>query len=139
MKIVKSAAETEHGHYFEAPVAELWPHVVDSYQYHILNPIDLRTIHMKLKESTYPNIEALKKDIRLIADNAAEFNGPLHEITQAAYFLCDNILDELDDVVPITGTRVDNQCAEQAKADIEDTTAGPAGSKLPDGKMSHME
>jgi hypothetical protein len=139
MKIVKSAAETEHGHYFEAPVAELWPDVVDSYRYHILNPIDLRTIHTKLKESTYPNIEALKKDIRLIADNAAEFNGPLHEITQAAYFLCDNILDELDDVIPITGTRVQNQCAEQAKAGIEAANTEPAGFQLPDGKMSHIE
>ena len=52
----------------------------------IKRPMDFRTIHRNYKNSKtyYPTVDALMKDFYLVIDNAVNFNGEGHEISQKA-------------------------------------------------------
>lgn len=51
-----------------------------------------------------------------MADNAAKFNGSDHAIADAGRNLCNKILDQVDDVLPITGIRAKIRQALQERA-----------------------
>jgi len=123
IKIVQKTSKTEDGQFFRALVAVLWPVLADLYQDRISNPIDLCTIQMKLKDLSYPNITAFEDDIRLIADNAVEFNGPNHVVTTASCAVRDKILEQMDDVRPIADTRARFQNIGQLGTENKDANA----------------
>lgn len=52
--------------------------------------MDLGTIETKIERGMYVTVDEVRKDLSLIAENAATFNGPNNEIT----LLADNIMNK---------------------------------------------
>ncbi|TVY43926.1 Bromodomain-containing factor [Lachnellula subtilissima] len=84
VKILKNSAKSKDGRNFVKPVAEMWPLLAESYTAKIQNPVDLATMEQRLKSFAYPNLDAVKDDAKLIASNAAEFNGHAHVVAASA-------------------------------------------------------
>ena len=59
----------------------------------IKQPIDLRSIEEKLKETSYTSIEELSADLLLVFSNAKEYNDELSQIYRDAQVLEDFTLD----------------------------------------------
>ena len=58
---------------------------IPSYPTVIPNPMDLRTLEDKLKESKYSTVDAFKADFNQIVQNCETFNGRESTFTKAAY------------------------------------------------------
>lgn len=69
---------------FHRPVVEMWPALVHSYPQKIKHPMDLGTIQDKIRREMYVTVDEVRKDLSLIASNAATFNGPSNEFAIAA-------------------------------------------------------
>ena len=70
---------------FHKPVVEMWPALIHSYPQRIKHPMDLGTIQHKIQRDMYVTVEEVRKDLSLIAENAATFNGPQNEFAVAAH------------------------------------------------------
>lgn len=58
---------------------------IPNYPILITNPMDLRTLEEKLKESKYPTVDAFTADFNQIVQNCETFNGPESTFTKSAY------------------------------------------------------
>jgi hypothetical protein len=59
---------------FLAPVAELYPGIADTYYATIKQPMDLRTIGLKLDRGTYKSYGEFVGDVRRTFENGMQYN-----------------------------------------------------------------
>jgi hypothetical protein len=102
--LLSHISRTLAGQSFKAPVKQLWPLYADTYASKILNPIDLSTIEMKVKNDTYLSIDEFRADVVLLYQNSVDFNGIEHIITSAALEVRDTILKAISDMEEGKGT-----------------------------------
>ena len=77
---------------------------IPTYPTIVKNPMDLSTIHNKLKKQEYDSLQGFVNDFNLIIDNARLFNGPEHLVTQAGEAM-EKYFHELMESVPSTNVR----------------------------------
>ena len=51
--------------------------IAPGYSRIITNPMDLSTMTRRVKQGKYSNLEDFERDLKLIFDNCARFNGPV--------------------------------------------------------------
>jgi bromodomain-containing factor 1 len=91
-------SRTQAGQSFKAPVQQLWPECADVYAAKVLNPIDLGTMEMKVKNNIYPSIDDFRADVILLYKNSLDFNGIDHIVTSVALEVRDTILKAISDI-----------------------------------------
>ncbi|KAL7908144.1 sporulation transcription factor [Trichoderma velutinum] len=95
-KIIGRVKKTKHGGHFRDSVPKLWPALAESYLARIDKPMDLSEIDRGLRDpnTVYVTFGDMKNDLRLILENAFTFNGPQHEVTDAAFYAIRNVWQE---------------------------------------------
>ncbi|PBP20399.1 transcription regulator [Diplocarpon rosae] len=94
-KAISTIVKTKHGINFKSPVLELWPALKGNYDMKIERPIDLRTMNSKLVNHKYPFMESFTADLHLLYHNSESFNGPIHDVTQAASLVRKSLLEKV--------------------------------------------
>ncbi|KAL7955262.1 sporulation transcription factor [Trichoderma compactum] len=95
-KIIGRVKKTKHGGHFRDSVPKLWPALAESYLARIDKPMDLSEVDRGLRDpnTIYVTFGDMKNDLRLILENAFTFNGPQHEVTDAAFYAIRNVWQE---------------------------------------------
>lgn len=95
-KIIGRVKKTKHGGHFRDSVPKLWPALAESYLARIDKPMDLSEIDRGLRDpnTVYVTFGDMKNDLRLILENAHTFNGPQHEVTDAAFYAIRTVWQE---------------------------------------------
>ncbi|KAL6695611.1 sporulation transcription factor [Trichoderma pleuroticola] len=95
-KIIGRVKKTKHGGHFRDSVPKLWPALAESYLARIDKPMDLSEVDRGLRDpnTVYVTFGDMKNDLRLILENAFTFNGPQHEVTDAAFYAIRNVWQE---------------------------------------------
>ncbi|KAH0527284.1 hypothetical protein TsFJ059_002302 [Trichoderma semiorbis] len=95
-KIIGRVKKTKHGGHFRDSVPKLWPALAESYLARIDKPMDLSEIDRGLRDpnTDYVTFGDMKNDLRLILENAHTFNGPQHEVTDAAFYAIRTVWQE---------------------------------------------
>ncbi|KAL7794027.1 sporulation transcription factor [Trichoderma afarasin] len=95
-KIIGRVKKTKHGGHFRDSVPKLWPALAESYLARIDKPMDLSEIDRGLRDpnTVYATFGDMKNDLRLILENAHTFNGPQHEVTDAAFYAIRTVWQE---------------------------------------------
>ena len=77
-------------HQFYAEPVDTVKLEIPEYKESIEYPMDLGTMYSKLANDQYDSVQAFDDDLSLIVNNALEFNGPHHPVTQLgeAMFAC---------------------------------------------------
>lgn len=85
-KVLARIKKTKHGGHFRDSVAKLWPGLWDSYLAKIEKPTDLSEIDRTIRDpdSAYVSLGDFRKDLALMYENTLAFNGPNHDVTNAA-------------------------------------------------------
>lgn len=80
---LKITKKTKHAVPFLTPFV---PSAEESLTYFdiVKRPMDLGTIETKLESEMYSTVQAFVNDLHLIVDNALNFHGPRHAVTEAA-------------------------------------------------------
>ncbi|CAL3968472.1 unnamed protein product [Diplocarpon coronariae] len=94
-KAISTIVKTKHGINFKSPVIELWPTLKGNYDKKIERPIDLKTMNSKLINHKYPFMESFTADLHLLYHNSESFNGPIHDVTQAASLVRKSLLEKV--------------------------------------------
>lgn len=83
-KVLGLVKKTKCGQAFAKSVQQLWPQLWEQYKSFITRPVDISSIEQNLRENKYPTIGHFRRDVELIEQNAATFNGASHEVTASA-------------------------------------------------------
>ncbi|CAM1509492.1 Fc.00g032310.m01.CDS01 [Cosmosporella sp. VM-42] len=85
-KVLARVKKTKGGGHFRDSVQKLWPGLWDSYLAKIEKPTDLSEIDRTLRDPNGPfrTISDFRQDLALIFLNTLAFNGPSHDVTNAA-------------------------------------------------------
>ncbi|KAF7563083.1 hypothetical protein G7046_g1019 [Stylonectria norvegica] len=98
-KVLGRVKKTKQGGHFKDSVQRLWPGLWDSYVAKISNPTDLGKIDRTMRDTpegySYTTMNDFKKDLSLMYENTALFNGTDHDVTKAAYGSIRSIWDDV--------------------------------------------
>ncbi|KAI1262312.1 Bromodomain-containing protein [Xylariaceae sp. FL1019] len=94
-EVLGNVKKTKNGHNFRRSVSDLWPALWDDYMTKIDTPIDISAMEAKLREGKYDNYGQLKADLKLLFENAVQFNGEMHDVTRAAAHVREYVLQRL--------------------------------------------
>lgn len=83
-KVLGLVKKTKCGQSFAKSVQQLWPQLWEQYKSFIARPVDISSIEQNLRDSKYPTMGHFRRDVELIEQNAATFNGASHEVTASA-------------------------------------------------------
>ena len=96
-KVLGRVKKTKQGMHFRDSVQRLWPVLWDSYAAKIEKPTDLSGIDRTLRDPAglYKTMGDFKQDLLLMYENTLSFNGPAHDVTQAAKGCIRNIWEDV--------------------------------------------
>lgn len=83
-KVLGLVKKTKSGQHFRQSVQSLWPTVWEQYRQLIDRPVDISLIEQNLREGKYATMGAFRRDVELLQQNAAKFNGAQHDVTNWA-------------------------------------------------------
>jgi bromodomain-containing factor 1 len=98
-EVLGNVKKTKNGGNFRKSVQELWPGLWNDYRAKIDNPVDISLMEAKLREDKYANYGQFKADVNQLYENAVLFNGPNHDVTNAAAQVRDYILVRMPEIV----------------------------------------
>ncbi|KAI1108893.1 hypothetical protein F5Y14DRAFT_56653 [Nemania sp. NC0429] len=98
-EVLGNVKKTKNGGNFRKSVRELWPALWNDYVAKVDNPVDISSMEAKLREDKYDTFGQFKADVKQLYENAVLFNGPQHEVTQAAAQVRDYILIRMPEVI----------------------------------------
>lgn len=85
-KIISRIKKTKGGANFKDSVIKLWPALAEAYSAKITKPMDLSELDRNLRdEKPYDTYGKFQDELKLIYENAFNFNGPIHDVTTAAF------------------------------------------------------
>ncbi|CAJ2510932.1 Uu.00g065570.m01.CDS01 [Anthostomella pinea] len=90
--------KTKNGANFRQSVERLWPTLWNDYKARVDTPVDISLFESKLREDKYANYGDFKADVQKLYENALAFNGPDHQVTNAAASVRDQIFLRLPGV-----------------------------------------
>ncbi|KAK4031638.1 hypothetical protein C8A01DRAFT_41915 [Parachaetomium inaequale] len=92
--VLAGVKKTKVGVNFRLPVQQLWPVLWADYEAKISNPTDISTMEKRLRGDgpRYVTMGDFKRDLNLLVENAVNFNGETHDITNQARACRDAIL-----------------------------------------------
>ncbi|KAI1341710.1 Bromodomain-containing protein [Xylariaceae sp. FL0016] len=90
--------KTKAGANFRQSVEKLWPALWNDYRAKIDKPVDIAFFEDKLRKETYKTYGDFKADVRQLHENALIFNGPNHDVTNAAASVRDNIFQRMPEL-----------------------------------------
>ncbi|KAI5457416.1 hypothetical protein BGZ63DRAFT_365150 [Mariannaea sp. PMI_226] len=96
-KVLGRVKKTKQGGHFKDSVQKLWPSLWDSYAAKIEKPTDLSEIDRTLRDPNglYVTISHFRQDLVLMYENTLAFNGPIHDVTNAARGSIRSIWDDV--------------------------------------------
>ncbi|KAL2265831.1 hypothetical protein VTJ83DRAFT_6931 [Remersonia thermophila] len=85
-QVLAGVKKTKVGIPFKQPVQSLWPMLWEDYRSKIEKPMDISTMekHLRGDLTPYATMGDFKKDLDLMVQNAATFNGEAHDVTLQA-------------------------------------------------------
>ena len=83
MPVLKKLQEYEYGWIFNDPVNPVELNLPDYWEI-IKKPMDLGNVKKKLDNDNYRNVDEFADDVRLVFDNAVQYNGLDSDVTQVA-------------------------------------------------------
>ncbi|KAF4465001.1 bromodomain BDF1 [Fusarium albosuccineum] len=86
-KVLGRVKKTKSGGHFKDSVAKLWPGLAESYLAKIEKPTDLSEIDRTLRDvnGPYVTVSDFQRDLALMYTNTRDFNGVMHDVTNAAF------------------------------------------------------
>ncbi|CAN8103897.1 unnamed protein product [Discula destructiva] len=94
-KVLGLIKKTKAGANFKSSVQVLWPGLWEQYRSLISRPVDISSIEQRLRDTKYTSLGQLKKDVRLIEENAVTFNGMNHDVSKWAQNTVEQIFQRL--------------------------------------------
>ncbi|KAH6897379.1 hypothetical protein B0T10DRAFT_184014 [Thelonectria olida] len=96
-KVLGRVKKTKQGGHFRDSVQKMWPALWDSYVAKIEKPTDLSEIDRTLRDPNgiYVTIAHFRNDLILMYENTLAFNGPIHDVTNAARGSIRSIWDDV--------------------------------------------
>lgn len=96
-KVLGRVKKTKQGMHFRDSVQKLWPVLWESYVAKIERPTDLSDIDRTLRDPAglYKTMGDFKQDLLLMYENTLSYNGPIHEVTQAAKGCIKNVWEDV--------------------------------------------
>lgn len=96
-KVLGRVKKTKQGGHFRDSVQKLWPALWESYVAKIEKPTDLSEIDRTLRDPSgaYVTISHFRNDLILMYENTLAFNGPIHDVTNAARGSIRSIWDDV--------------------------------------------
>lgn len=101
--VLAGIKKTKAGGNFRTSVEILWPHLWEDYRSKVPEPTDITTMEKRLRGGDpafppYSNLGEVKKDIRLLHENAVRFNGPDHFIAAQGKQVVEQIMERLSHI-----------------------------------------
>ncbi|KAK8150764.1 hypothetical protein G3M48_008938 [Beauveria asiatica] len=96
-KTIARLKKTKGGAHFRDAVVKLWPTLREAYLAKIEKPMDLSEVDRTVRdgEGSYATFGEFKDSAALIYLNALNFNGPVHDVTFAAFNVVKALWEEL--------------------------------------------
>ncbi|CAK8994696.1 Negative elongation factor B (NELF-B) (Cofactor of BRCA1) [Durusdinium trenchii] len=120
---------------FLHPVLDSHPQLEKAYLAKISQPMDLQTIEHKIRRKKYADLDELRADLHLIADNAVKFNGPDHDIAKRAVnhikATAENFLNHARERLAENAARLQGKVGRDAGLGLKEVSALGVGAPVP--------
>ncbi|KAF4966420.1 hypothetical protein FZEAL_10663 [Fusarium zealandicum] len=96
-KVLGRVKKTKSGGHFKDSVQKLWPVLWESYVAKIEKPTDLSDIDRTLRDTNgaFVTVGDFRKALLLMYNNTRDFNGHMHDVTNAAFYAIRGIWEDV--------------------------------------------